>query len=112
MNDDTEIEDPSNTGTITEIKEDTFWGVFNDGRTFDMPLDVLDGHGVGTTVLRSSHDPEDFEDQDEAYDQSFMLIGEEYATVIMCNVTALGYEILHVQRYTKGDVLREAGSLN
>ncbi len=99
-------------GEITEIREDTFWGVFGDGTTFDMPLDMLDGHGVGTKVLRSSHEAEDFEEDDDHYDQSFMLIGAEYATVIMCNVTDKGFEIIDVVRYTKEQFLKDEGRLN
>lgn len=109
MDDEDDIEGGApNEGEITEIREDTFWGVFGDGTTFDMPIGMLDGHGVGTKVLRNSHDPED----DEDYDQSFMLIGAEYATVIMCNVTDEGFEIIDVVRYTKEQFLQDEGRLN
>lgn len=110
---------PHEEGKITEIREDTFWGVFNDGSTFDMPISLLDGHTVGTTVLRRSHDPdepffEESEDDDgeEEYDTSFMIIGPEYATVILCNVTDEGMEIQSAFRYYKEEFLKEEGRLN
>lgn len=99
-------------GVITEIKETTFWGVFGNGTTFDMPNDVLDGHGVGTKVLRSSHDVEEFDNPEDHYDQSFMLIGDEYATVVLCNVSDDGFEIVNVIRYTKEQFLKDEGRLN
>lgn len=113
MDDEDDIEGGApNEGEITEIRKDTFWGVFGDGTTFDMPIDMLDGHGVGTKVLRSSHEIEDFDDPEDHYDQSFMLIGADYATVIMCNVTDEGFEIGDVVRYTKEQFLQDEGRLN
>lgn len=110
---------PHEEGKITEIREDTFWGVFNDGSTFDMPIGLLDGHSVGTTVLRRMNDPDEpiFEDgeegdEEEEYDVSFMLLGPEYATIILCNVTEEGMEIQTAFRYHKEDFLKAEGLLN
>lgn len=101
-----------NEGEITEIKETTFWGVFGDGTTFDIPNSVLDGHGIGTKVLRNSHEVDEFDDPSDHYDQSFMLVGADYATIILCNVTEEGFEIGNVFRLTKEQFLKDEGLLN
>ena len=91
-------------GRINEIKADTFWGQFDDGSTFDMPIDVLDGHEVGALVLRVEHT----EDQDvEISDRSFLIIGEEYATVICTNDAEEGQEIVQVIRVNRDGSLKE-----
>lgn len=85
-------------GRINEIKADTFWGQFDDGSTFDMPIDVLDGHGVGATVLRVEHT----EEKDiEVSNRSFVIIGDDYATVICTNDAEYGQEIVHLIRVNR-----------
>lgn len=87
----------SKEGTITEIKSDVFFGVFDDGTTFDMPLSFLDGHGIGTVVI---HNIEDDDDAAE-YDASFMLIGDEYATIILTTFEEKGFGIVEAFRVYK-----------
>lgn len=89
-------------GKITQLKENTFFGEFNDGTTFDMPLSMLDGHGVGTTVVYNIRDIDDEESEEDA---SFMLIGDEYATIILCEDTVNGFAILEAFRIYKDSFL-------
>lgn len=85
-------------GRINEINTETFWGRFADDSTFDMPLDVLDGHEVGSLVLRVEHDEEA---DKKISDRSFIILGEDYATVICTNDAEDGQEIVSVIRVNR-----------
>lgn len=88
-------------GTITEIRDDTFWGQFEDGTTFDMPNDILNGHAVGDVILRVEH--ETAEDK-EFGERSFILIGETYATIICTSTHEDGEQIDQVIQVDKKDL--------
>lgn len=90
-----------NEGEITRIEDDVFWGRFNSGQTFDMPVSVLDGHIVGTKVIINQRE----EDEEEDYDYSFLLIGEEHATIVLCSEHEDGMEIVSVVRVNRSELM-------
>ncbi len=57
-----------------------------------MPIQVLNGHQIGDVMMCVEHNAE--LDEDESTDLSFILIGDKHATVIMCNLTDDGFEII------------------
>lgn len=76
------------TGFIERITDGVAWGRFDNGKTFDLPVDPQ--HQVGDTVLYSEF--ENVVEGDATH--SVVIVNDDYATIYNCINTPEGLQII------------------
>lgn len=82
-------------GKIERIEDGVAWGTLCSGMTFDLPVDPV--HKIGDDVRFSQNDdPEDI-----GSSHTFLVMGDRFATILWCDETPDGFEIVNSHMLTR-----------
>lgn len=84
-------------GLIQRVEDDTAWGTFDNGTTFDIPSF---GYKVGDDVEMILR-PADIIDEDDLSDLAFILCDQVTATIVTARFTDEGIEVLGYETLSK-----------